>query len=201
MDSLTSQFEYNFHLEPLDQSHTQGLINASSDPRIWTYSSLLGDPGPHQITAWLAHAFAENATQTSQVWVVVRKSDRKIVGSSRFYQIAPEHKRLAIGFTWFSPEVWGTSANPEVKLLMLTHAFETLQYHRVEFHVDSRNLRSMAALKKLDVQPEGILRHHMIIQDGYVRDTVVHSVIHPEWSHVRQTLWETLKKKEAQAKE
>jgi RimJ/RimL family protein N-acetyltransferase len=117
-------------------------------------------------------------------FVVITLSDNKIVGSTRFYEINPEHKKLALGFTWYLPEVWGSLVNPECKLLLLQYAFEVLQVNRVEFFIDSRNARSRAAVKKLGATEEGILRQHIILEDGFIRDTILYSILKSEWPAV-----------------
>lgn len=113
----------------------------------------------------------------SNVWNLLNEAllDNKIIGSTRFYEIYPEHNRLAIGYTWYIPELWGSLANAECKLLLLWYAFLSLQMTRVEFFVDSRNERSRAAVKKLGAKEEGIMRKHILLEDGFTRDTVIYS--------------------------
>ena len=111
-----------------------------------------------------------------------------MVGSTRFYDISIPDKRLAIGFTWYHPSVWGTPVNPETKLLLLQFAFETLSLNRVEFHIDSRNNHSINAINKLGAQQEGVLRKHKIVQSDFVRDTVLCSIIDSQWPAIKQTL-------------
>lgn len=118
-------------------------------------------------------------------FVVRRVVDGEIIGSTRYYNISQEHHRLTIGYTWYIVDVWGTVVNPECKYLLLRHAFETLHINRVELLTDVRNLRSRAAIKKLGAIEEGILRWHMIVEDGRIRDTVVHSIIKSEWPPVK----------------
>ena len=105
-----------------------------------------------------------------------------------YYHIDRGHRRLCIGYTWLIPEVWGTYVNSECKYLLLKHAFEDLNINRVEFMADARNYRSRAALKKLGAREEGILRQHMILENGYVRDTVVFSIIKSEWPEIKMAL-------------
>lgn len=173
-------------LEPLNESHQQDLFAAAQDERIWTFigSKAYGD----KFYSWFDKAMQDFKAKHQLPFVVRRLSDNKIIGSTRFYDIKPEHNRLTLGYTWYIPEVWGTAVNPESKLLMLQFAFETLNANRVEFMTDARNARSRAAIKKLGAIEEGLLRKHMVLADGYVRDTVVFGIIQSDWEHMKPNL-------------
>ncbi len=173
-------------LECLTIPHIDGLKKAAKRPEIWAHSSQQGPT--FNFETYLADAQIQHQNGTQIVFAVIQKSHNKIVGSTRFYDLAPSDKRLAIGFTWYAPEVWGSVVNPETKLLLLSYVFETLQWNRVEFHVDARNKRSLAALKKLGAQEEGTLRRHKIVQGGFVRDTVMFSIVREEWEGVKMGL-------------
>jgi RimJ/RimL family protein N-acetyltransferase len=170
-------------LDPLSESHRAELYNAAQDEAIWTYttSKAMGD-GFH---TWFDKALA---TPSHRPFVVRRLDDQKIIGSTRFYDINAEHKRLSIGYTWYIPEVWGSYVNTECKYLLLSFAFEEMMVNRVEFSIDSRNARSRAAVKKLGAIEEGVLRQHMIVEGAYVRDTVMHSIIKQDWPVVKLML-------------
>ena len=174
------------HLEPFDQTHQQELYLAAQDENIWTFNSVKAYSDRFQ--GWFDKACHAYQNHQQIPYCVRRLSDNKIIGSTRFYDIHADHRRLTIGYTWYIPEVWGTYVNPACKLLLLKHAFETLQFNRVELVTDARNARSRAAIKKLGGIEEGILRQHMILEDGYVRDTVVYSIIHADWEKVRAQL-------------
>lgn len=167
-------------LEQLNETHRNVLKVISQDERISTYSPAL----KLKFDAWFNKALKPYPESRQVSFVVITLSDNKIVGSTRFYEINPEHKKLALGFTWYLPEVWGSPVNPECKLLLLQYAFEVLQVNRVEFFIDSRNARSRAAVKKLGATEEGILRQHIILEDGFIRDTVVYSILKSEWPAV-----------------
>lgn len=173
-------------LEPLHASHHDGLASAADDARIWPYMPQAG--AGFDFARWLDDAFAAHQSGTQQVFTVVLQADDRIVGSSRLYDIVPQHKRVQIGNTWYHPSVWGTAVNPECKLLMLRHAFTTMGVHRVGFSVDARNARSLAAMRKLGAVEEGTLRRHMIAQDGFVRDTVAFSITEEEWPTIKVQL-------------
>lgn len=174
----------HLQLEPLAPSHLEGLMKAGQNHLIWTYNTL----NPFSLERYFEVAYRDHESGVSQVFTVIRKGDEKILGSTRLYHFFPEHKRLSIGMTWYSPEVWGSVVNPECKHLVLSHVFETMAYNRAGFDVDSRNERSLAALKKLGITQEGILRKHMIVKDDFVRDTVVLSVLKDEWPAVKALL-------------
>jgi RimJ/RimL family protein N-acetyltransferase len=172
-------------LEPLNESHKKELYNAAQDEAIWTYStSAFGE----RFYRWFDKAMKCFEQQQHMPFVVRQLSDKKIIGSTRFYDINSEHHRATIGYTWYIPEVWGTYVNPECKFLLLKFAFNDLQMNRIEFVTDSRNARSRAAIKKMGAVEEGVLRYHMILENGYMRDTVMFSIIKLDWPHVKLIL-------------
>lgn len=134
-------------LELLNESHKTELYDAAQDELIWMYSSskALGA----KFYDWFDKALLASKQQQQLPFVVKRLIDRKIIGSTRYYDIEPKHHRLSIGYTWYVPTVWGSYVNPECKLLLLTFAFEELQVNRVQFTTDSRNFHSRLAIKKL----------------------------------------------------
>ena len=115
-------------------------------------------------------------------------NDVKLVGSTGFMDILPEHRILEIGSTWYIPDLWGTAVNPESKFLMLRYAFETLGAIRVQIKTDSINKHSQGAIKKLGATFEGKLRNHRIRWDGTIRDTMMYSIIDKEWPVVKANL-------------
>jgi RimJ/RimL family protein N-acetyltransferase len=98
------------------------------------------------------------------------------------------HKRLEVGFTWYRPDTWAGAVNPSCKHLLFSHAFDRLGAIRLELKCDARNMRSRAAIAKLGAKQEGIFRHHMIMWDGFLRDSVYFSIIREEWPAVRDGL-------------
>lgn len=122
------------------------------------------------------------------VYVVRRKRDQLILGATAYYDIHFEHQRLSLGFTWFAPYVWGTGVNHECKLLMLRQAFEEWNINRVEIGADPRNSRSVHAITKLGATKEGILRQHMRSHTGVLTDTIVFSILAPEWAKIKMEL-------------
>lgn len=112
----------------------------------------------------------------------------EFVGTTSFYEVSPETRALAIGYTWIGRRHWRTGVNTESKLIMLTRAFEDLEAERVLWHTDIRNVRSQAAIERLGAVREGVLRHHRIRLDGSWRDTVQYSMLANEWPTVRERL-------------
>lgn len=179
-------------LEPLTLEHQQELYEAAQEESIWAYNS--SKAFGEKFHRWFEKAIHCVEQHKHLPYAVRRLTDNKIVGSTRFYDIQPEHYRLTIGYTWYLPEVWGTYVNPECKFLLLQFAFENAKVNRIEFFIDARNVRSRAAIKKLGAKEEGILRQHMILEDGHIRDTIIFSIIKSEWPQIKIRLQTRLEK-------
>jgi N-acetyltransferase len=119
---------------------------------------------------------------------VVRDRDGRVIGTSSLGDTVLEHERTHLGWTAYTPPVWGTVVNPECKLLLLAHAFEACGFGRVKIQTDLINERSQAAIAKLGATREGILRRHMVRPDGTTRDTVVFGITVEDWPNVRARL-------------
>ncbi|MGB2868110.1 MAG: GNAT family protein [Bacteroidota bacterium] len=137
---------------------------------------------------YIETALSERDAGKSLPFITIEKNSGKAVGSSRYGNIALEHRRLEIGWTWIAPEWQRTAVNTEAKLLMLTHAFEQLHCIRVEFKTDSLNERSQKALKRIGAKEEGIFRNHMITPGGRIRHSVYFSITDAEWPEVKRSL-------------
>ena len=174
-------------LEPLEQAHIADIRNAAADGELWKlfFTSV---PAPEQTQQWLDAALAMQSQQKAIPFVVREKSGGKIVGSTRFCNIDHQHQRLEIGYTWYSQSVQRSAINTECKLLLLTHAFEVLNCVAVEFRTDWFNRRSQAAIERLGAKRDGVLRNHMILPDGRIRDTVVYSILQNEWPGLKKNL-------------
>lgn len=175
-------------LEPIALAHEDGLWEASRDPRTWVWLSVEQPQTRAELRAYLDSALANAADGTEMPLVTVRREDGRVLGSTRFLALRPEHRSLEIGWTWLQPEAWGTGVNVEAKLLMLEHAFERLGCLRVELKTDARNERSRRAMEALPAQFEGIHRKQMLVRDGLRRDSAWYSVIDDEWPAVRANL-------------
>ena len=138
--------------------------------------------------AWIEQSLANREEGTEMPFATILRDGDKVVGSSRYMNIEPRHRRLEIGYTWISPRWQRSAVNTEAKLLMMRHAFDTLGALRVEFKTDSLNDRSRAALAGIGALEEGTMRNHMITYSGRRRHSVYFSVIEEDWPRVRQGL-------------
>jgi RimJ/RimL family protein N-acetyltransferase len=174
-------------LDPIMPEHEPALWEAARDERIWDVAHVrirtLED-----FALWMEDALREQERRDAAPFVTVDVASGQVLGSTRFATLRPEHRSLEIGWTWLNPAGWGTGANVEAKLLMLTRAFEELGCLRVEFKTDANNDRSRAALAALPAQFEGVHRKHMIVRDGERRDSAWYSIIDDEWPEVKTTL-------------
>ncbi len=165
-------------LEPLEEHHREAIRPAAQHLEIFaTTTSAYGalyDP-------YIDNALRRSDGQHDLAFAVFHKPSGRHVGMTRYLSIEEAHRKLEIGSTWYKPSVWAGKVNPECKLLLMRHAFETLKFHRVEYKTDARNARSRAAILKLGAKQEGILAKHMIMAGGYVRDSVIFSIIDTDW--------------------
>jgi RimJ/RimL family protein N-acetyltransferase len=173
-------------LEPLAEAHREPLRQAADDERIWT-TTIVRAMGT-EFDAWFEATLADRAGGSSAAFAVRRRADSRIVGCTCYLDVTPKHRRLEIGGTWYHPSSWGTEVNPACKLLLMTHAFETLGMQRVAFVTDVLNARSQAALLKIGAQREGVLRSHMASQGGRRRDSALFSIVAAEWPQVKERL-------------
>ncbi|MBT5856496.1 GNAT family N-acetyltransferase [bacterium] len=178
----------NITLEQLAPHHLERLTEAASHDDIWTWAKPVNQDLESFITAYIEAMTKNHQGGDPFAYVVIDNKTKTILGSTRYYEVAPSDKRLCIGFTWYQPSVWGSGINPETKFLLLSQAFEALQWNRVGFHVDTRNDRSISAMTYLGATNEGILRKHKIVQGNYVRDTVMFSITQDDWPMIKATL-------------
>lgn len=172
-------------LEPLSQDHAQGLYNRGRAAADWAYMPRSCFIDLADTRQWIDEALQAPAQLS---FAIVESGKNKAVGSTRYLNIRPEHRSLEIGWTWLGQEWQRTGVNTQVKLLLLSHAFERLGCVRVEFKTDARNARSQRALERMGATREGVLRNHMIVQGDYVRDSVYFSVIDQDWLEVKERL-------------
>lgn len=174
-----------FQLEPLRQEHAQGLYNRGRSADDWRYMPRACFIDMADTRQWIDEAI-EAPGQLP--FAIVEKAKNKVIGSTRYLNIRPEHRSLEIGWTWLGQQWQRTPANTEAKLLLLSHAFDRLGCVRVEFKTDARNARSQRALERIGATREGVLRKHMIVQGNFARDSVYFSVIDSDWPEVRERL-------------
>ena len=175
-------------VEPLSAEHEAGLLAAATDADMFAWMPVDMASSEAALRAWLQTSL-DNARAGREVPFTIRAAGSgRVLGSTRFLELRPEHRRAEIGWTWVTRDAWGTGVNVETKLLLLGRAFEHAGLRRVEFKTDARNERSRAALLALGATFEGVLRKHMVVRDGGARDSAYFSVIDDEWPEVRRRL-------------
>lgn len=185
-DAVT--LEGNFvRLEPITEKHREGLCAAIADGELWKlYVTLV--PHTDHIATFLTNAKTAFEAGDGIAFAIIDKASNTIAGSTRFMKANIPNKRVEIGFTFLGQSRQKTCLNTEAKFLLLTHAFETMQLNRVEFITDYFNNNSRNAILRLGAKEEGLLRNHMVMPDGRIRDSVVYSIIKHEWAGVKQHL-------------
>lgn len=174
-------------LEPLARDHLDGLIAAGLDPELWRFTAS-EVRSPDEMRMYVEQALAEREAGTSLPFATVHRTTGTVIGSTRFGNIAADHRRCEIGWTWISRPWQRSAVNTEAKYLMLRHAFEQWQCIRVELKTSARNERSRRAILRIGATEEGTLRQHMINADGSLRDTVYFSILDREWPAVKARL-------------
>lgn len=174
-------------LEPLERGHLPALCAIGLDPAIWRWT-LAVVRAPDDMGAYLDEALAMRDSGTALPFAIVERESERLVGSTRFANADHAHRRVEVGWSWLAPNWQRTACNTEAKLLLLSHAFERLDCHRVEFKTDALNAPSRAALRRIGAREEGTLRGHMQVQGGRVRDSVYFSILAPEWPEIRDGL-------------
>jgi N-acetyltransferase len=176
----------HLRLEPMRLEHGPPLLEAGRDPQVWQWMPARPD-SPEAIRAWMDKAMRAAADGREYPFVVIG-GDGRVLGSTRYLDVQEDDRTAEIGWTWYSPDVWGGVVNPEAKYLLMRHAFEDWHAIRVALKTDVKNLHSQAAIKKLGARYEGTLRNQRIRPDGSYRDTVVFSIIESEWPAAKRRL-------------
>jgi RimJ/RimL family protein N-acetyltransferase len=174
-------------LEPLSVEHHGRLCAVGLDDELWRWS-----PSPvrttEEMARYVSDALEQQANGRALPFAVVEKSSERVIGSTRYGNIEPAHRRVEIGWTWYGRPWHRTRTNTEAKYLLLQHAFETLRCIRVELKTDSLNQQSRAAIQRVGAREEGCLRNHMITASGRIRHTIYYSIVDSEWPEVKATL-------------
>jgi N-acetyltransferase len=188
------------YLLTLQPQNKEVIRQLARDERIWEFNQtlLLNESYDSQFDHYFRTALDLSSLGGQQSFTIHLVNDNSIIGMSRFYEINPKEKRLAIGYTWYVPEAWGRVYNKECKLLMLSYVFDVLHYNRAEFHVAHQNIRSQRALEKFGAVKEGVLRKHGYRNDGARRDTVLYSIINDEWPEKKEILLQLMANNENQ---
>ncbi len=175
-------------LEPLGLHHAPSLTKYGTDVRIWKYMVFKPITNLEEMRAWIEELLRRQANGTDLPFAVIDLASEEAIGVTRYLDIRPEHRSLEIGGTWYAIAYQGSGVNVDAKYLLLKHAFEELNCVRVQLKTDARNLRSQRAIEKIGATKEGVLRNHMILPDGTVRDSVIYSIIDSEWPQVKNQL-------------
>jgi RimJ/RimL family protein N-acetyltransferase len=185
-------------LDPSEPADAAGIFAALDHDAVWA-DGYSGGPSarPSAPAGWVRRIEAAAAEQRAMFTVRAAGSGSgDIVGTTSLGDTSLEHQRTHLGWTAYTPSVWGSAVNPECKLLLLAHAFEECGFGRVKIQTDSINLRSQAAIAKLGAVREGLLRRHMVRPDGTTRETVVFAITVDEWPAVKADLERRLGVKE-----
>jgi N-acetyltransferase len=174
-------------LEPLAAEHADALATAAADGRLWDlwYTAV---PPPDGMAAYVATALKGQQDGHMLPWVVRDATSGAIIGSTRYHDIAAAIDRVEIGYTWYGESRQRTNVNTTCKLLLLGHAFDTLECKVVGLRTDNFNLRSQRAIEALGAKKDGVIRHFALRRDGTVRDSVMYSILAAEWPDVRRHL-------------
>jgi RimJ/RimL family protein N-acetyltransferase len=179
-------------LEPLRSSHAGALAEVGLHPELWRLQPRAIETRT-DMEAYIAEALDDQSRGMSLPFVIVHRSSGAVIGSTRFMDVALPHRRLEVGATWITPAFQRTGANVEAKLLLFTHAFESLAVNKIALKTDALNAQSRAAILALGATEEGTFRQHLIAVNGRVRDMVYFSILSSEWPTVKARLTARLK--------
>jgi N-acetyltransferase len=175
-------------LEPLSEAHIPGLAQAGQEESIWRYMRYGLLTSPERMGAWVRYMLDLQAQGSDLPFAVIHLPDEQVAGATRYLNINRQDRNLEIGGTWYGMQYQRTAVNTESKYLLLQHAFERLGCLRVQIKTDQRNMRSRRAIERLGAVQEGILRDHMLMPDGYLRSSVIYSILLSEWPGVKTRL-------------
>jgi len=172
-------------LEPLASHHADGLRAAASDGELW-HLRVTSVPAPHEVDEYIQRAIDMRPSRFA--FAVIDVASGKVIGSTSYHDIVPAIARIEIGYTWYAQSYQRTHVNTTCKLMLMTHAFETLHAALVGLRTDNFNHASQAAIERLGARRDGVLRHHALRRDGTVRDTVMYSIVRGEWAEIKAQL-------------
>jgi RimJ/RimL family protein N-acetyltransferase len=162
-------------------------VEIGLDPELWRWTTTRAET-PEDMVRYVESALGEAEAGRAFPFATVERSSGRVVGSTRFGVMDPGNRRVEIGWTWLARPWQRSAVNTEAKFLMLRHAFEVRGCIRVELKTDVLNQRSRTAIRRLGAVEEGVLRHHVIVEGGRIRDTVYYSILAGEWPGVKQGL-------------
>lgn len=174
-------------LEPLAPAHEAGLAAAAADGELWKLR-VTSVPEPKDTRAYIETALEGRALGHRFAFAVLDDSSGKVLGSTSYHDILSAVRRVEIGYTWYAKSVQRSHVNTTAKLLMMGHAFDTLQCHVVGWRTDNFNFASQRAIERLGAKKDGVIRGHALRRDGTIRDTVMYSMRAGEWPEARAQL-------------
>jgi len=183
-------------LLPLGLEHEDGLRAAAADGELWNLR-VTSVPAPDETRAYIETALKMRTEGNRFAFAVLEEASGRVLGSTSFHDILPAVKRVEIGYTWYAQKAQRTHVNTSCKLLMLTHAFETLGCHVVGWRTDNFNFASQAAIERLGARKDGVIRGQALRRDGTIRDTVMYSLRSGEWPEAKAQLLYLLDKPRA----
>ncbi len=183
VEPVTLEFN-GVRLEPLSLSHADGLRAAAEDGELWNLR-ITSVPEPHNVEAYIHKALE---MQDRLAFAVIDASTGVVMGSTSYHDILPGVDRVEIGWTWYARSRQRSHVNTSCKLLLLSHAFDTLGCAVVGLRTDNFNYASQKAIERLGAKKDGVIRHHWPRRDGTVRDTVIYSIVRGEWAEIKAHL-------------
>jgi RimJ/RimL family protein N-acetyltransferase len=175
------------HLVPLTLDHEAGLRAAAADGELWNIR-VTSVPEPEATRTYIESALAMREAGNRFAFAVLDAVKGQVLGCTSYHDIVPALKRVEIGWTWYGKSSQRTHVNTTCKLMMLTHAFETLGCHVVGWRTDNFNFASQTAIERLGARKDGVIRGHALRRDGTIRDTVMYSLRSGEWPEVKAQL-------------
>lgn len=178
---------HGIKLVPLELSHEAGLQAAAADGELWNLR-ITSVPAPHETRAYVDTALKDRAEGHRFAFAVIEEATGTVLGSTSYHDILPAVKRVEIGYTWYAKRAQRTHVNTTCKLLLLTHAFDTLGCNVIGWRTDNFNFASQRAIERLGAKKDGVIRGNVLRRDGTIRDTVMYSLHSGEWPEVRAHL-------------
>lgn len=188
--TLSDSTGHGIRLEPLSHEHTADLMTACQDGELWQLL-VTSVPEPHNVNNYIDKALL---TKDRFAFAVIDEHKSQAIGSTSYHDILPDMKRLEIGYTWYAQSYWRSYVNSACKLMLLTHAFETLGYQTVGWRTDIDNTRSQQAIERLGAIKDGVIRGNKIRRNGVITDTVMYSMSIDEWADAKARLRAQLKR-------
>ena len=181
-------------LRPLTLDDEAGLRAAAADGELWKLR-ITSVPEPEHTRQYIADALVMREAGNRFAFAVTDSASGQVLGCTSYHDIVPAVKRVEIGWTWYAKSVQRTHVNTTAKLLLLTHAFETLGCHVVGWRTDNFNFASQRAIERLGAKKDGVIRGHALRRDGTIRDTVMYSMRSGEWPEAKAQLMYLLKQR------